>query len=94
MSNWHEDFGDCPSVEERYPDDEAEYAEWCRAAEQHPDTTDEYYSSVVCGSYAGATPWEVYDDTPPEELAKRLAKEAGCEFYTVNSVCFGPFNDD
>jgi len=48
-------------------------------------------SRLVCGSYPGAMPWKIFDDTPPEELADRLAHEAGCEYYAIDGEWFGPF---
>jgi len=45
----------------------------------------------VCGSYAGATPWEIFDDRDSKELAHSLAQSTGCAYYTVDGVCFGPF---
>lgn len=43
---------------------------------------------TVCGDYAGATPWLIWSDENPADLADRLAVSAGCAGYTVDGVYY------
>lgn len=47
----------------------------------------------VCGAYPGAVPWTTHSDEPPAQLAAELARSAGCAYYTVDGVTYGPFDE-
>lgn len=47
----------------------------------------------VCGCYPGAVPWVTSADEPPAQLAAKLARSAGCAYYTVDGATYGPFDE-
>lgn len=47
----------------------------------------------VCGGYPGAVPWTTHSDEPPAQLAAALARSAGCTYFTVDGVTYGPFDE-
>ena len=53
----------------------------------------DYEEREVCGSYPGAVPWTTHSDEPPAQLAAGLARSAGCAYYTVDGVTYGPFDE-
>lgn len=58
------------------------------------DDADETMNHTLYGYYPGATSWSVQGDIgSPEEYARELAESAGCSYYSVDGVVYGPFDD-